>query len=169
MAGIGLIDLPFLGQRRGSFPRRDHIPLLHGSKAPGPAWTCVGWTRNVSEGGACVELDSRLPPPTPMRLHFRTDRGPIKVDVQVVWVGRSRQAHGGIPHGLTFTRIFRDHLLTLGDLLLFKRQARDGGVRVPVEVPVTWWRRDRTGQPIQLKKSCVGSSNRLTTPGCPGN
>lgn len=35
-------------QRPPRYPLQ--LPRLHGSKAPGPAWTGVGWTRNVSEG-----------------------------------------------------------------------------------------------------------------------
>lgn len=114
------------------------LPVLHKPKALPPTRAGVGWTRNVGEGGACVELAEDLKPGMPVCLHFLANQGPIEAEAQVVWIGEARQGDGGVLHGFTFTHLAPIHLPVLTDLLLFKgkRKIRDGGVRLPLNLSV---------------------------------
>ena len=54
-----------------SVPRLCHrhpirIPFLHKPRTDAPTRAGVGWTRNLGEGGACVELDWPLRPQMPL-------------------------------------------------------------------------------------------------------
>jgi len=113
------------------------LPLLHKTKAPAPDRTGVGWTRNLSEGGACVELAEHIRPRMPLRLLLRTDRGGIELEAQVVWAGEPGRLGGGILHGVAFTHLLPDQLRALRDLIRSKGQVRNAGVRVPLEISVT--------------------------------
>jgi hypothetical protein len=122
-------------QRR--FPRYViQLPVLQKTREPA-ADRAGGWTRDVSEGGACLELAEGLCLRMPLRLLFRTDRGGIELQAQVVWVEGPRRVDGGILHGVTFTTLPFDQLQALRDLIRSKGQVRNAGVRVPVQISVT--------------------------------
>jgi hypothetical protein len=122
-------------QRR--FPRYViQLPVLHKTRDPA-ADKAGGWTRDLSEGGACVELAEGLCLRMPLRLLFRTDRGGFELQAQVVWVGGPSRLGGGILHGVTFTSLPPDQLQALRDLIRSKGQVRNAGVRVPVQISVT--------------------------------
>ena len=123
-------------QRR--FPRYSiQLPFLHKAKAPAASRAGVGWTRDLSEGGACVELAEAVPARMPLRLLLRTDRGGIELEAQVVWTGEPGRLGGGILHGVVFTRLLPDQLQALRELIRSKGQVRNAGVRVPLEISVT--------------------------------
>jgi len=114
------------------------LPFLHKTVAPAPVRASgVGWTRNLSEGGACVEVAEGLWLQVPLHLILRTDRGGIEVSAQVVWIGEPSRTGGGIQHGLTFTQLLPDQLRALRELIQSKGQVQNAGVRVPLETPVT--------------------------------
>lgn len=117
------------------------LPLLHKSKAPAPARSGVGWTRNLSEGGACVELGERLRLQNPFRLRLQTDGGPIEVEAEVAWAGEPASTGESILHGVAFTQVAPDQLEPLRDLILFKGHMRHAKVRLPFEFPVTCQRK----------------------------
>jgi hypothetical protein len=120
------------------FPRYSiQLPFLHKAKPPAASRAGVGWTRNLSESGACVELAEPLPARMPLRLLLRTDQGGIQVEAQVVWTGEPGRLGGGILHGVAFTRLLPDQLRALRDLIHSKGQVRNAGVRVPLEISVT--------------------------------
>jgi hypothetical protein len=125
------------------------LPILHKAEVPGSTRAGVGWTRNMSEGGACVELGERLRPPMSLRLLLRTDRGSVEVEGQVVWAGEPGLVGGGILHGVAFTQIAPDQLQALRDLLLSRGQVRHDGVRLPLELSVTCQPRTQAGPPLQ--------------------
>jgi len=114
------------------------VPVLHKPKALPPTRAGVGWMRNVGDGGACVELAESLKPGMPVCLHLHTDQGNIETEARVVWAGRDGPGEGGVLHGFAFTHLAPTHLPILADLLLFKsnRKMRDGGVRLPLNLPV---------------------------------
>jgi hypothetical protein len=143
-------------QRR--FPRYPiQLPFLHSGPASKPARTGVGWTRDLSEGGACVELDERLALPGPVHLHLQTDRGAIQLEAQVVWELERKEggaegdgpAEGGILHGVAFTHLTQDQLQTLRTLLFSPGQGTRAGVRLPIDLPVTCQPQAAKGSPIQ--------------------
>jgi len=132
---------------RRRFPRYPaQFPLLHKPIAPVPARAGAGWTRNLSEGGACVELAECLRAQAPLRLYLRTDRGAIEIETQVAWAGEARLAGGGVPHGVAFTQIAPDQRQTLGDLVRRRGERRYAEVRFPFEVAVTCHRK---GEPAR--------------------
>jgi hypothetical protein len=96
----------------------------------------MGWTFDLSEQGACVELAQRFPPPTTLHLTLQTDRASIEVDAVVVWAG-TPALPGGILHGLIFTHCAPDQLQALQDLLPSTGPAGSTGVRLHLDLPIT--------------------------------
>jgi hypothetical protein len=125
------------------------LPLLHKPTAPVLARAEAGWTRNLSEGGACVELAGCLQVQMPLRVHLRTDRSTIEAEAQVAWTGEPVLPSGGILHGVTYTQVAPNHSRTLQDLLISKGLLRPAGVRLPFEVAVTCQLKGKTGPPLQ--------------------
>ena len=135
-------------QRR--FPRYQiQLPLLHKTIPPVPVKFGVGWTRNVSEGGTCVELSERFPPMTPLRVSLQTDQGAIEVETKVVWMGDRAEERGGILHGLAFTQVADDQLQTIRKLILSKGQVRESGVRLPLRISVSCRAKEQSGLSLQ--------------------
>ena len=101
------------------FPRYPiQLPLLYRPTLPTVNNKIgAGWTQNLSERGACIELAERLPPEAVVNLRLRTDRGPIQTDARVVWTGERTPPSGGIPHGMQFTSLDWSISLYLGLLL----------------------------------------------------
>ncbi len=120
------------------FPRyRISLPLLHRPKAATALRVGVGWSRDLSEGGASVELAEHLRPQRPVRILLQTDAGTIEAEARVVWRQDPAPPEGGILHGVAFTHIAPDHLQALRDVLYRKGERGDAGIRLPLEVPVT--------------------------------
>lgn len=119
------------------FPRYQILlPFLHRA-IPAALRVGVGWTRNLSEGGACVEVAERLTPGTPHWLRLQTDRGPIDVEARVAWAEESAPNGKGILHGAAFLQIAPGPLQVLRDLIRTKGQERESGVRLPLALSVT--------------------------------
>jgi len=154
------------------FPRYPiQLPLLYKLKEPATGKVSAGWTRNLSEGGACVELAERLWPQVSLAMRLRTDRGPIEVEAEVVWVGEAIPPTGSIPHGVVFTRINSDQAQALRDLLLPLSMAPHAGVRLPVTLQVTCqptWPEGPSLQGMAEDMSRGGLMLRLSKPLAPG-
>jgi len=125
-----------------------HLPVLHRRKGPALAQPGVGWTQNLSEGGVCVELAEPLPSQLPLVVHLRAERGIIEAEAEVAWAEKPPLATGGILHGMAFTQLAPDPLQTLRDLILTTGIVRPAGVRLPLEVPVTYQLRGEAGPPF---------------------
>lgn len=123
------------------------LPLVHTRSAPALSRSGVGWTRNLSERGACVELEERLHPKTSLQVRLRAPRGAVDMDAQVVWAGETPISRGLVLHGLMFTRVTPAQRRMLQDLLA--QQGQRTGVRVSAEMTVTCQRRDQTGPPVE--------------------
>lgn len=123
---------------QSKYPRYPiHLPLLHRVIGPSPTGAGMGWTRNLSEGGACLEVTGAFRPETPLRLRLQTERGAIEADAEVVWAGAPDRASGVGPHGVAFTQVAADQLQALRELLYSRKGARHAGVRVPLDLAVT--------------------------------
>jgi hypothetical protein len=133
------------------------LPFVHRARTPNPGRVEIGWTRNLSEGGACVEVGGVLQPRMPLRFLLRTDRGAIDGEAKVVWTGASGPAKGGVLHGIAFTRLAPNQLRALTDLLRFRGPMRDGGFRFPLDLTVTCHPRGPASPPLQGR---VGDLNR---------
>lgn len=130
------------------------LPFVHKSKNPSSTVSGVGWTRDLSEGGACVELDRRLSAPAPLQVRLQTDRGAIDVEVQVVWELETREGvvsstKGGVLHGVAFSRLTPDQLQALRGLIQSQKQERRAAVRLSLELAVTCQPKDAGGTPVQ--------------------
>ena len=139
--------MPDRSERRQSRRYPIQVPLMHTSKASTGKGSGVGWTRHLSEGGAAVELPSRLPAEMPLRVRLRTDRGLIEAEAVVVWTKEPLPGEG-ILHGVAFTHIASDQLQALRGLLVSKGLFRPAGIRLPLELTVTCHRKGRSGPPL---------------------
>ena len=113
------------------------LPLLHTPRGTRTQRGGIGWTRDLSEEGACVELAERLHSHMPLRLRLRTDHEALELEGAVTWTGQSSVSGGGILHGVTFTHLDADELQALQEVLLSKGLLRPAKARLPFEVAVT--------------------------------
>lgn len=135
-------------QRR--YPRHPLVlSILYKSKEPAPAKVGVGWTRDVSDGGACLELAEPLPFATPLSVILQTDQGSLGVEGKVVWVGGPVAGGGGVLHGVAFRDATPEQLRALWALIARKGQARQAAVRVPVKLAVLCRPKGDAGPPLQ--------------------
>lgn len=134
--------------RQRRFPRYTvNLSLLYEVAPPADTGVGVGWTLELSEGGACVELAERLLPQTPLRLHLQGEGGVIDVEGRVVWAGEP-DLPGGICHGVAFTQIAPDHLPGLRTLLHCPGPERRGGLRLHLDLAVTCRRTGQASPPL---------------------
>jgi len=96
----------------------------------------VGWTRNLSEGGACLELGEALPQGTALRVALQADQRRLWMDAEVVWAGRAGEVTDGVPHGIAFVQVTGEQAKALGGLVTRLGRLRDVAVRVPLHRPV---------------------------------
>ena len=103
------------------FPRSlIRLPVLYRRKAPEPVKAGAGWTHNLSEDGACVELSERLEAPSSVQLLFQTDQGGLDLSGVVIWAAAVRATGHGILHGVTFADLTPDQRKGLKELLRAK-------------------------------------------------
>jgi len=136
------------------------LPLLYKLSAPMSKFG-VGWTRNLSEGGALVELDDRVPPDTPLHLSLRTDTGSIEIEARVTWAEETRQFGRDVLHNLAFGNLAPGHLQALRDLLLPLSMVPHAGGRLPLEVPVTCRHKGRPGSAVKGRTGDVDRGGLL--------
>jgi len=151
----------FVMQRR--FPRFPiKLPVLYKVLEPTPSKPGVGWTRDLSEGGICLELADRLEPTTVLWVLLRSDLGGLELTARVAWVGGQAAGPGGIPHGVAFERIGPNQLVALRELLVqHKVQLRQEGVRVPLEVSVRCQPKGGTGQIVEGRTGDISRGGML--------
>lgn len=124
------------------------LPLLYKLSTPTSKFG-VGWTRNLSEGGALVELDDRIPPDTTLQLSLRTDSGSIEIEARVTWAEEARQFGRDVLHNLAFANLAPAHLQALRDLLLPLSMVPHAGGRLPLDIPVTCRHKGRPGSAVK--------------------
>ncbi len=132
------------------------VPFLHREMAPEVARAGVGWTRNISESGACLELAELLEPRTALRIRLRTDWGFVEADAEVTWVMAHQTVwareggplQGGVLHGALFNRIASERPEGFRDWLGVRKDGRAGGVRLPADLSVLCYRREGPVGPI---------------------
>lgn len=150
-----------------------HLPLLHRAQSRSGIRAGMGWTRNLSEGGACLELADRLRPKAPVLVRLQTDQGAIELHAQVIWSGQPASPAGCIPHGVVFTKVPPDQHQALRKLLGSKGPVRHSGVRLPLALSVTCRQKDREGPPFQGRTANIGRGGlmlhlpRVLRPGTP--
>lgn len=152
--------MPERSQRQ--FPRYPiKLPVLYRVTDPAPVRAGVGWTRDLSEEGACLELAERLGPSSRLGVFLRTDKGGLELEAEVVWAGGPVPAGEGVLHGVTFTPLSPEQLAALRDLLLQKGQTRQAGVRLPLEFSVSCELKGDPSRPFQGRTADVSRAGLL--------
>lgn len=121
----------------------------------------VGWTRNLSEGGALVELDDRVPPDTPLHLCLRTDSGSIEIEARVTWAEGPHEGGGDVLHNIAFAEVTPDHLQALHNLLLPLSMVPHAGGRLPLDIPVSCRTKGHPGPPVKGRAGDVDRGGLL--------
>lgn len=153
---------PFHGTEQRRHPRYSiRLPLLHKAESSGADRAEMGWTHNMGEGGACVELTERLQPQGPIRVRLQTAKGAIELEARVVWSREDGSAGGGILHGMAFTQVAPDQIEPLRELFLSEGSVRHAGVRWPLTVSVTCRPQDQAGRPVEGRTGDVGRGGLL--------
>ncbi len=135
-----------VGQR---FPRYQiQLPVLQKRTATASRVE-VGWTRDLSEGGACLDLPTRLPGPARIWLRLQADRGPIELEARVVWSGEPPAPGRGAVHGVAFLETSEAQRLALHETLAARSQASESGVRLLLDLPVTCRSESEPGSPLR--------------------
>jgi len=124
-------------------PPRQHprypiqVPFVCTAKTPERTRTTIGWTRNLGEGGACIELTEPLPPDTPVWIRMRSDQGTVEMGGKVVWAENGTSPGESNIHGLSFTESSPAQRKALEDLIMSRGMIRPSRVRLPFKVAVT--------------------------------
>ena len=146
-------------QRR--FPRYTvHRSLLYEITGLVDHLTGVGWTLELSEGGACVELPEHLAPQTPLRLRLQPESPMVEVEGRVVWAGKP-DLPGGICHGVAFAQLAPAQRHALCKLLYFPGAERRTGFRPPTDLAATCSVSGQAGVPLQGRIRDIGIEGLL--------
>ena len=141
-----LVMPPRAGQPR--FPRSSvRLPLRYAAVSPTIGRNGMGWTRNVSEGGACLEVPEAFPHDAALNLWFQTDRGAVEAEAVVVWAAAVTHGQGPALHGVAFTRVAPRHRRTLRALLKTPTVIRHSGARFSADLPVAYRVPNQAGLP----------------------
>jgi hypothetical protein len=108
-----------------------------------------GWTRNLSETGACVELTESLPAGTVLSLMLRDEEGGLSLVARVVWVGYPPVPAGGTIHGVAFGELSLHQRLVLSALLHRHAGLRVQATRLPAALPALCRPLGPAGDPLQ--------------------
>ena len=145
-----------------SFPQRRHfrypaaLSIVYWPKGVGPTRAGIGRTRDVSGGGACLELPEVLPIATPLSVDLPTDPGELRMEAKVVWVGGLVSPGGEILHGVSFVEVTAEQHHALWDLVNRLVQRDPARVSVPVRLSVLCRPQGAVGPPLQGETGDLG-------------
>lgn len=135
-------------QRR--YPRHPVVlSIFYKLKGSAPARAGAGKTRDLSEGGACLELAEPLPLSTALSVVLQTNQGGLGMEAEVVWVGGPGAPGGGMLHGVAFTQVSPEQHRALQSLVQRKGQVRHLTIRVPVKLAALCRLDGEAGPPLQ--------------------
>jgi len=138
---------PVVQQHSRRYPIQ--LPLLYWKRQSGVRTRAgAGWTRELGEGGLTAEFAENLDVQTPLRVRIQTDRGPIEMEAEVVWIDATTRPEAENHYGLAITQIAPDHLQALEDLLLPLSMVAHLGMRLAKDLPVTCRLKNGTGPPL---------------------
>jgi hypothetical protein len=119
-----------------------------------------GWTRNLSETGACLELTEPLPAGTPLNLVLLDEGGSLALEAKVVWVGYPCLPSGGSLHGVIFPQVTSDQRQALRKLIRRRGGLRLWATRIPAALPAKCRPLGASGAPVR------GWTGDLSWEGC---
>jgi hypothetical protein len=108
-----------------------------------------GWTRNLSDTGACLELNETVPVGTALRLTLRDEGGAVALEARVIWVGHPRVPAGGILHGVNFGDLTLHQRLVLPALCRRHTGLRVQATRIPAALPAMCRPLGAAGPPLR--------------------
>jgi hypothetical protein len=106
-----------LAEKRQVLRSEIKLPVLYRRQAPAPIKAGVGWTHNLSDEGACLELSDRLEDRSVIQLLFQKEQGGLAIGAVVIWAAAIRQRGEGILHGVGFPDITPDQRQAIRELL----------------------------------------------------
>jgi hypothetical protein len=120
---------------RPHYPRYEvQLPISYRIEDPRMSGTGIGWTRDLSEDGACLELLQMLTPGTRFAFTLQSYRGPIHAQAVVAWTG-SPGAEGRTLHGVEYLP-FRPEAYTALQAILWTRSREPAALlRCPLDWP----------------------------------
>lgn len=118
------------------FPRYAiQVPLLYKRlDQEAPVQAGIGWTRDLSEGGACLELQAELPVGGRVGLVIFANPQTFEAETRVVWVRRVDKEV--FHHGVEFLHLTPAHLESLLKALPQQKSFREQAIRLPITLPV---------------------------------
>jgi len=147
-------------RREPRFPVK--LPVLYKVQSPKAGKPGVGWTRDLSEGGACLELADRLEASTVLWVLLRSDLGGLELTGRVVWVGGPSPGQGEVAHGVAFEKVGPNQQEALRQLVMqHKVQLRKEGVRVPLEISITCQPKGGGGPIVEGKTGDISRGGML--------
>src|SRR5512138_751473 len=105
-----------------------------------------GWTRDLSETGACLQISEHLSPATPLTLVIENEAGGFTLEARVVWVGSPAGPDQSRLHGVEFSR---DCIAIAGGAVRAWLIRRSVAVaRLAAALPAVCRRTDAQSQPL---------------------
>ncbi len=98
--------------------------------------TSSGWTRNLSETGACLELVEPLAPGTSLSLVIQSEGKSLTMLAEVVWGDPPSLPGVRILHGVTFPLLTVEQQTAIQTLLRRTRPLKARAHRIPAALPV---------------------------------
>ena len=145
------------------------LPLIYRLAGAPHQKSRAGWTRDLSERGAWLELPELLPQETRLEIRVRAPESTVEVGARVVWLRNGPAGDGVFLHGVAFTGVTPAQSHALRDL--FARQKQRATARAYLALSVRCWRKGERGDPVvgQTRDlSRGGTSLRLVEPMPPG-
>jgi hypothetical protein len=124
------------------------------------AKTGSGWTRNLSERGACLELVEPLAPGTSLSLVVQSEGESLTLLAEVVWGSPPSLPGVRILHGVIFSHLTADQETAIQTLLRRTRPLKARAHRIPAALPVQCRPSGMPGPPLS------GWTGDLSRNGC---
>ena len=120
----------------------------------------VGWTRNLSEGGACIELAEPFDVSAQIQLGLQTYLGGVKLQCQVVWRDMAA-ASGRVLHGVQFLDLSAGCRLVLQQMLRVSSAQPHSLLRRAWEVPLVCTVQGSPGRSCDGRTGNIGQHGLL--------
>lgn len=131
------------------------VPAVFTAQLPRGPHAGSGWTRDLSETGACLELRERVPPGTHLTVVLELAAACAAMEARVVW-SQTDGGDGPVLHGIVFAPGPNDPPPALASLLERLRQEPAATARVPAALPVRCVRLDGAERAVQGWTSDIG-------------
>jgi CheY-like chemotaxis protein len=136
------------------------LPLYYQRGRPSRQGVGVGWTRNLSEGGACIELAEPFDVSAEIQLGLQTYLGGVRLQCQVVWRDMA-DASGRVLHGVKFLNLSAGCRLVLQQMLRVSSAQPHSLLRRACEVPLVCTVRGSRGRSWDGRTGNIGPHGLL--------